>query len=118
MRLSFDRKVAGHFAEPGLDALIAPRSVVWIQLILATPAVLWGGWQFLRRGRASLVNRRLNMFTLIALGTGVAYFYSLVAALASRSKRSYWETSGASVPARRCRSTVSCSTGTAPSISR
>ena len=65
MRLSFDRKVAGHFAEPGLDALIAPRSVVWIQLILATPAVLWGGWQFLRRGRASLVNRRLNMFTLI-----------------------------------------------------
>jgi Cu+-exporting ATPase len=74
--------MADHFARPTLDALIAPRSVVWIQLILATPAVLWGGWPFFQRGWASLVNRRLNMFTLIALGTGVAYFYSLVAALA------------------------------------
>ena len=73
--------MADHLAEPALDALIAPRSAVWIQLILATPAVLWGGWPFFRRGWASLVNRRLNMFTLIALGTGVAYFYSLVAAL-------------------------------------
>jgi Cu+-exporting ATPase len=71
-----------HFAKPTLDALIAPRSAVWIQLILATPAVLWGGWPFFQRGWASLVNRRLNMFTLIALGTGVAYLYSLVAALA------------------------------------
>src|SRR6516165_12424699 len=74
--------MADHLAKPALDALIAPRSAVWIQLILATPAVLWGGWPFFRRGWASLVNRRLNMFTLIALGTGVAYFYSLVAALA------------------------------------
>jgi len=73
---------ADHLAKPALDALIAPRSAVWIQLILATPAVLWGGSPFFRRGWASLVNRRLNMFTLIALGTGVAYFYSLVAALA------------------------------------
>jgi len=71
-----------HLAKPALDALIAPRSAVWMQLILATPAVLWGGWPFFRRGWASLVNRRLNMFTLIALGTGVAYLYSLVAALA------------------------------------
>jgi len=71
-----------HLAKPVLDALIAPRSAVWIQLILATPAVLWGGWPFFRRGWASLVNRRLNMFTLIALGTGVAYLYSLVAVLA------------------------------------
>src|SRR6516225_4215295 len=74
--------MADHLAKPTLDALIAPRRAVWIQLILATPAVLWGGWPFFRRGWASLVNRRLNMFTLIALGTGVAYFYSLVAALA------------------------------------
>jgi Cu+-exporting ATPase len=44
--------------------------------------VLWGGWPFFQRGWSSLVNRRLNMFTLIALGTGVAYIYSLVAALA------------------------------------
>jgi len=74
--------MADHFAEPTLDALITSRKVAWIQLILATPAVLWGGWPFFWRGWASLVNRRLNMFTLIALGTGVAYFYSLVAALA------------------------------------
>ena len=53
-----------------------------MQLILGTPAVLWGGWPFFQRGWASIVNRRLNMFTLIALGTGVAYLYSLVAALA------------------------------------
>ena len=109
---------AGHFDQAALDAYLSPRVAVWVQLILGTAAVLWGGWPFFERGWASVVNRRLNMFTLIALGTGVAYFYSLVAALASRSKRSYWETSGASVPARRCRSTVSCSTGTAPSISR
>src|SRR5271169_4129550 len=74
--------MAGYLAKHALDALIAPRRAVWIQLILATPAVLWGGWPFFRRGWASLVNRRLNMYTLIALGTGVAYFYSLVAALA------------------------------------
>ena len=67
--------MADHFAEPTLDALITSRKVAWIQLILATPAVLWGGWPFFWRGWASLVNRRLNMFTLIALGTGVAYFY-------------------------------------------
>ncbi len=54
----------------------------WIQLALATPVVLWGGWPFLVRGWRSLVTRRLNMFTLIALGTSVAYVYSLVATLA------------------------------------
>ena len=51
----------------------------WIELILATPVVLWGGAPFFQRGWTSLVNRSTNMFTLIALGTGVAYFYSLVA---------------------------------------
>jgi Cu+-exporting ATPase len=74
--------MADHLAKPVLDALIAPRIAVWIQLILGTPAVLWCGWPFFRRGWASIVNRRLNMFTLIALGTGVAYGYSLVAVLA------------------------------------
>jgi len=53
----------------------------WLQFVLATPAVLWGGWPFFQRGWASVVNRRLNMFTLIAMGTGAAYFYSVVAAL-------------------------------------
>jgi P-type Cu+ transporter len=74
--------MAEHVAKPALDALIAPRSAVWLQMILATPVVLWGGWPFFRRGWGSLVNRRLNMFTLIALGTGVAYVYSFVAAIA------------------------------------
>jgi len=58
------------------------RVITWIQLLLATPVVLWGGRPFFERGWASLVNRSLNMFTLIALGTGTAYAYSLVAALA------------------------------------
>jgi Cu+-exporting ATPase len=74
--------MAEHFNKAALDALIAPRALVWVQLILGTPAVLWGGWPFFARGWASIVSRRLNMFTLIALGTGVAYAYSLVAALA------------------------------------
>jgi P-type Cu+ transporter len=54
----------------------------WLQLALATPVVLWGGWPFFQRGWASLRNRHLNMFTLIALGTGAAYSYSLAATLA------------------------------------
>ena len=54
----------------------------WLQLLLATPVVLWGGWPFFQRGWASLVNRHLNMFTLIAMGTGTAYLYSLIATLA------------------------------------
>ncbi len=74
--------MADHLAKPALDALIAPRIAVWIQLVLGTLAVLWCGRPFFQRGGASIVNRRLNMFSLIALGTGVAYSYSLVAALA------------------------------------
>jgi P-type Cu+ transporter len=54
----------------------------WIQLLLATPVVLWGGWPFFQRGWASIVNRSTNMFTLIAMGTGVAYLYSVIATLA------------------------------------
>lgn len=54
----------------------------WLQLFLATPVVLWAGWPFFQRGAASLVSRHLNMFTLISLGTGVAWFYSVVATLA------------------------------------
>ena len=54
----------------------------WLQLALATPVVLWGGWPFFQRGWASLVNRHLNMFTLIAIGTGTAYLYSVIATLA------------------------------------
>jgi P-type Cu+ transporter len=56
----------------------------WIEMALATPVVLWGGWPFFQRGWTSLVNRSTNMFTLIAMGTGVAYFYSLVATVFPR----------------------------------
>jgi Cu+-exporting ATPase len=65
-----------------LARLLSGLPLVWIQFALATPVVLWGGWPFFQRGWASVVNRSLNMFTLIALGTGTAYFYSVVAALA------------------------------------
>src|SRR6266566_4548666 len=54
----------------------------WIQLVFATPVVIWAGWPFFVRGWQSLVTRNLNMFTLIALGTGVAYLYSLVGTIA------------------------------------
>src|SRR5438045_6998874 len=54
----------------------------WIELLLATPVVLWGGWPFFQRGWSSVVNRSTNMFTLIALGTGAAYAYSVAATLA------------------------------------
>src|ERR1051326_121657 len=54
----------------------------WLQLALATPVVLWGGWPFFQRGWASLVNRHLNMLTVIAMGTGTAYLFSVIATLA------------------------------------
>jgi len=58
------------------------RWMPWIELLLATPVVLWAGWPLFERGWASVVNRSLNMFTLIALGTGVAYVFSVVATVA------------------------------------
>jgi Cu+-exporting ATPase len=64
-----------------LGKVASPRNWVWFELILATPVVLWGGWPFFVRGWQSLVNRSLNMFTLIGLGVAVAYFYSIVAAV-------------------------------------
>jgi Cu+-exporting ATPase len=73
-------EMGGHLV--GLDHLLAPQVSNWIQLALATPVVLWCGWPFFVRGWKSLVSRRLNMFTLIAMGTGVALVYSVVATLA------------------------------------
>ncbi|HXO04888.1 MAG TPA: heavy metal translocating P-type ATPase [Candidatus Sulfotelmatobacter sp.] len=64
-----------------LQNILSPRAIGWIELLLATPVVLWAGWPFFERGWASIVNRSLNMFTLIALGTGTAYVYSVVAVL-------------------------------------
>jgi Cu+-exporting ATPase len=61
--------------------LFSGRLLNWVQLALATPVVLWGGWPFFQRGWASVVNRSFNMFTLIAIGTGTAYGYSVIATL-------------------------------------
>ena len=65
-----------------LRHVMPARVFAWLQLVLATPVVLWGGWPFFVRGWASIVNRSLNMFTLIALGVGAAYVYSVVGVLA------------------------------------
>jgi Cu+-exporting ATPase len=67
----------GNFVQQALSAHV----LAWVQLLLATPVVLWGGWPFFHRGWLSVVNRSLNMFTLIAIGTGAAYVYSVVATL-------------------------------------
>ena len=65
-----------------LHHALAPGTVNWIQFALATPVVLWGGWPFFQRGWVSVVTRQLNMFTLIALGVGAAYVFSVVATIA------------------------------------
>ncbi|MGH9966778.1 MAG: heavy metal-binding domain-containing protein, partial [Pyrinomonadaceae bacterium] len=62
-----------------LARLVPMTALPWIQLTLASPVVLWGGWPFFVRGWQSIVNRSLNMFTLIGLGVAVAYVYSVIA---------------------------------------
>jgi len=64
-----------------LQRLMGPKWVVWIQFILSTPVVLWAGWPFFERGWMSVLNRSLNMFTLIAIGTGAAFGFSVIAVL-------------------------------------
>ena len=78
--------------------LLPMRVSVWVQLALATPVVLWGGWPFFERMWASLKTRNLNMFTLIGMGVGVAYGYSLVATLVPGSFPSSLRTMGGLVP--------------------
>jgi P-type Cu+ transporter len=73
-------EMGGHLFN--LHMLIGQQSSNWVQLIFATPVVLWAGYPFFERGAKSLVTRNLNMFTLISLGTGVAWLYSIVATLA------------------------------------
>jgi len=75
--LSMSELIPGQPVQHALGMKLA----MWLPFILATPVVLWGGWPFFQRGWMSLVNRHLNMFTLIALGTGVAYVFSVVALL-------------------------------------
>ncbi len=66
---------------PALVSALGPTAWLWSQVVLSTPVVLWGGWPFFVRGWQSLVTRNLNMFTLIALGTGAAFAYSVFAVL-------------------------------------
>ncbi len=75
-------EMGAHFPGLNLHHFVSPQLSIWIQFVLATPAVLWAGWPFFARGVASVRNRSLNMFSLIALGIGAAYLYSLAATFA------------------------------------
>jgi P-type Cu+ transporter len=75
-------EMSAHVPGLGLHHLVSPQLVVWLEFALGTPVVLWAGWPFFERAWASVRNRSLNMFSLIALGTGAAYLYSLVATIA------------------------------------
>jgi P-type Cu+ transporter len=75
-------EMGGHFPGLNFHDYISPQISIWLQFLLATPVVLWAGWPFFERGWASVRNRSLNMFSLIALGVGAAYFYSLAATFA------------------------------------
>ena len=81
-----------------MQRVLAAHPIEWTQLFLATPVVTWGGWPFFQRGWASLVNRSLNMFTLIALGTGTAYVYSVIAVLFPRVFPDSFRLAGGQVP--------------------
>ncbi|MBI4291124.1 MAG: copper-translocating P-type ATPase, partial [Betaproteobacteria bacterium] len=74
--------MSAEFAPRWTAQFISPRALQWLEFGLATPVVLWGGWPFFVRGWRSLVTRNLNMFTLIALGVGVAWLFSVVGTLA------------------------------------
>jgi len=78
----FVLEMGGHMPWLDLRHAVPDQVSAWIQCALSTPVVLWAGWPFFQRAWASVVNRSLNMFSLIALGTGTAYLYSLVATFA------------------------------------
>ncbi len=78
----FALEMGGHMT--GLHQWVGQQTSNWIQFLLATPVVLWAGWPFFERARASLQTRNLNMFTLVAMGTGVAWGYSVVGTLGAR----------------------------------
>ncbi|HEY0934577.1 MAG TPA: heavy metal translocating P-type ATPase [Trebonia sp.] len=78
----FILEMGSHVPGLGLHDLVPPQTSTWIQFALSTPVVLWAGWPFFQRGWASVRSGHLNMFTLIALGTGAAYLYSLAATFA------------------------------------
>ena len=80
----FVLEMGGHIPALGLHDLVPPRISIWIQFAISTPVVLWAGWPFFERAWASVVHRSLNMFSLVALGTGASYLYSLFATFVPR----------------------------------
>jgi Cu+-exporting ATPase len=78
----FVLEMGSHIPALGMHGLVSPQVSTWIQFALSTPVVLWAGWPFFQRAYASIIHRSLNMFSLIALGTGSAYLYSLFATFA------------------------------------
>jgi Cu+-exporting ATPase len=78
----FVLEMGSHIPALGLQDVVSPHASTWIQFALSTPVVLWAGWPFYERAWASVVHRNLNMFSLIALGTGAAYLYSVFATFA------------------------------------
>ncbi|MCU0891178.1 MAG: heavy metal translocating P-type ATPase [Sandarakinorhabdus sp.] len=93
----FGLEMGGHLFD--LHRFIGPQTSNWVQMLFATPVVLWAGWPFLQRGWQSLVTRNLNMFTLIVLGTGAALIFSLVATLAPQLFPPAFRNPDGSVPA-------------------
>ena len=81
-----------------LQHRVSPSVLGWLQLVLATPVVLWGGWPFFVRAWQSILNRSLNMFTLIGLGVGVAYVFSLIAVVAPQLFPASFRGHGGAVP--------------------
>lgn len=92
----FVLEMGAHLVE--LHRVIRPQTSNWIQLLFATPVVLWAGWPFFVRGWASVRNRSLNMFTLIAMGTGAAWLYSMVGTLAPGRFPAEFRTADGAVP--------------------
>jgi P-type Cu+ transporter len=92
----FALEMGGHVT--GLHQWLGQQTSNWLQLLLATPVVLWAGWPFFERGWASLKSRNLNMFTLIAMGTGVAWIYSIVGTLLPKLFPAALRGAGGAVP--------------------
>jgi Cu+-exporting ATPase len=92
----FVLEMGGHLGL--LPRIVSGTINSWVQFALSTPVVLWAGWPFFQRGWASLVSRHLNMFTLIAMGVGVAYLYSVVAVLAPGAFPPAFRDMGGTVP--------------------
>ncbi|MBS0581091.1 MAG: copper-translocating P-type ATPase [Proteobacteria bacterium] len=91
-------EMAGHVPHLTLHRLVSPWLALWLEFALASPVVLWAGAPFFARGAASVRNRSLNMFSLIALGTGAAYVYSLAAMLLPNLFPASLRTSEGTVP--------------------